>query len=634
MATPTLPNQITIAELDYDQILTNLVAFMKTDPAFADYDFSGSGLRLLSRVLAYVTFYNAYYLTNTVNEAFLDSAQLRSSVASHARMLGYSIRGTESARVYANVVCQLSDTSAGQITLPKNTQFSLTANANYTYYNVQDEVLLQNVSSYLYEGTDIELVEGRPLSYQFTVDSNDPTQRFIIPNANVDYTTITVKVQASSTSNVTQVFVHEENFLTIGPTDRAFFVQESYNGFPELKFGNGTVGQPLDNANIVIADYYVSRGSDGNNVRGPFTVQTANIAGFVRGATAADGNTAPSSGGSDSEDIDNARFLAPLVYQAQNRCVTAQDYKTIILANYGPNIGAINVFGGEQGDPNDPLGRPVYGKVFIAVKPSVGLFFTDIVKTSIQNDIVIPRSVVGVVPEVIDPDYVYIVVSTSVKYDPKATIRTPLQLQTAIANSIVGYAQNNIEKFDVSFRFSKFVRVVDDTDDAILSSLTRLDLEKRIYPQLNFSNQYVLKYGSAIRLSGNTSAVLEATDHRFTYQNNAGVIQPKCFFYEQTGALHIAYRDTITNLIVVFQKNVGVVDIANGVITISNFAPLSIENNEIDVRIGVIPTVNDFAPRLNQLFTIDPTEIHIQTLNDATATLDQQISFFQGGILP
>lgn len=631
---PTLPNQINIGELDYDQILTNIVAFLKDDPAFADYDFAGSGLRVLMRALAYTTFYTAYYLTNAVNESFLDTAQLRSSVASHARMLGYSIRGSESARLNANVVVELSDTSAGQVTLPKNTQFTLAANASYSFYNVEDATLLQNTSTFLYEGTDVPLVEGRPLQYRFTVNTNDPTQRFVIPNANVDYKTITVQVQASASSNVTQVFNHQDNFIIITGTDRVFFVQESYNAFPELKFGNGTVGAALENGNIIIVNYYVTQGTVGNNIRGPFTLVAANIGGFVRGTTVVDGNTASSSGGSNQEDIDNARFMAPLVYQAQNRCVTSQDYKTVILANYGEHIAAINVFGGEQGNPNDPLERPVPSRVFIVLKPKVGLRFTDVTSRSIEKDIVGPRAMVGMMIQVIDPDYVYIVVSTSVKYDPKATTRSKLQLETAIANSVITYAQQNIEKFDASFRFSKLVRVIDDTDDAIVSSLTRLDLEKRIYPKLQISNQYVLKVGSPIRKDGDVSAILEATSHRFTYKNDAGTAQDKCFFYEQDGALHVVYRNTTTNQIVVWKSNVGLVNVATGIITISNFAPESIENNEIDVRLRVIPAVNDFTPRLNQLFTIDSAEVQIQLLNDNTASLDQQTNFFAGGILP
>jgi len=628
-----IPNQINIAELDFDQILQNLIAFMKLDPAFADYDFSGSGLRMLARTLSYATFYIAYYLTQATNEGFLDTAQLRSSIASHARMLGYDIKGTQSARTLANVVVQLGNTNSLEVTLPKGTQFSLAANTQFSFYTTDDAVLTLNNTSLLYEGDGVDLVEGQPLTFRFTVDLTNPTQRFIIPNANVDYNTITVQVQASQSSNVITNFIRAQNFLAIGPTDPVFFVQESFNGLAELKFGNGVVGLPLQDGNIVIANYFVSKGSLGNGIRGPFSIPSANIAGFVRGVTVADANTTPSSGGADAEDPENARFLAPLFFQTQNRCVTAQDYQTIILQAFGENIAAINVFGGEQGDPNDPQNRPTFGKVFIVLKPTIGLVFTDSVKENIIQNIVQPHSIVGVLPEIIDPDYTYIVVQTSVKYDPKATTLSKLQLQSNIANSIVTFAQANIEKFNKAFRFSKFVRVIDDTDDAILSSLTRLDLEKRIFPQLNVSNQFILKFGSGIRKVGTSSVVLEATDHRFRYTNTAGVQQEKCFFYEQNGALHVAYRNP-QNQIVILQSNIGTVDLDNGLITITNFAPQAIENDEIDVRLRIIPTVNDFTPKLNQLFTVDATEIEVQLLNDATATLLDQIAFFEGGILP
>jgi hypothetical protein len=221
--------------------------------------------------------------------------------------------------------------------------------------------------------------------------------------------------------------------------------------------------------------------------------------------------------------LDSARFLAPLTYQAQNRCVTAQDYKTILLAQYGEHIGAINVFGGEQGDPNDARERPIFGHVFIALKPKIGLRFTDIIRFNIEENIIKPRSVVGVIPQVIDPDYIYLNISSSVKYDPKATTRTKAQLEDVIRESIVEFAQNNVEKFDTSFRFSKFVRVIDDSDDSIVSSLTRLDLEKRIYPEVGTSNQFVLKFGAPIRRVGNTSVILEAQSHRFNYTSDAGV---------------------------------------------------------------------------------------------------------------
>jgi hypothetical protein len=630
---PTLPNQIKIAELDYNQILTNLVEFMKVDPAFADYDFSGSGLRVLARVLAYVTFYQNYYLTAAVNESFLDTAQLRSSVASHARMLGYTLHGTQGARFYANVSVQLDDSSALSIVLPKRTQFVHLSNNNVNFYSLDDTILTQNSTSLLYEAPAVQLTEGRPLEYRFTVDVTDPTQRFVIPNANIDYTTVDVQVQQSVGSNVITQFTRASDLLTLTPTDNVFFVQEAFDGFPELKFGNDVVGAALDNGNIVIASYYICTGEVGNNIRGPFRIPAANIAGFVTGSTTADSNTVPSMGGTDTESLDNARFLAPLVYQTQNRCVTAQDYKTIILQTYGDQIGAINVFGGEEGDPNDPQNRPIFGHVFVALKPSIGQRFTDVIRTTIEDTLLKPRSIVGVIPQVIDPDYVYLNISTSVRYDPKATTRTKSSLRSAITDSIITYTQENIEKFDTSFRFSKFIRVIDDTDDAITGSSTRIGLEQRIFPVVNQSNQYVLKFNSPLRKTGTESAILEATSRRFTYVGDDGVTYDNCFFYESGGFLQIAHRNT-AGAIAVVNQNIGSVNISTGLITISNFIPTFIENDEIFLRIQVIPTVNDFIPRLNQLFTLDETSgISIQLLNDATATLADQQLFFNGGIV-
>lgn len=629
----SVPTQIKIAELDYDQILLNVIDFMKSDPTFADYDFSGSGLRMIARVLAYVTFYNAYYLTQAMNESFLDTAQLRASVASHARMLGYNIKGTQSARLDANVAVLLNNSDANTVTLPLRSQFSLLANTAYTFWNTQDVVLTKNTSTLLYEASDVELVEGTPLVYRFTVDTTNPTQRFVIPNANVDYTTIQVQVQDSADSNVVTNYNRIENYLTVSPTEPIFAVQETYNGFPELKFGNDVVGKALNDGNIIIVNYYISRGTTGNNIRGPFNIVSANIAGFVQGVTVADANSTPSSGGTDQEDIDNARFLAPLVYQAQNRCVTAEDYKTIILAAYGEHIAAINVFGGEEGDPNDPQERPLFGRVFVALKPTVGLRFTDTTQQFIEENIIKPRSVVGVIPTVINPDYIYLNITTSVKYDPKMTTRSKTQLEDMIRNNITTFAASNIEKFNTSFRFSKFIRVIDDSDDAITSSLTRLDLEKRIFPVVGASNQFVLKYGAPIRRVGSQSVILETTDRRFTYTNDAGVQKDKCFLYEQDGTIHVAYRDANNN-VVIHKSDVGSVDLSSGVMSIDNFIPDAIEDSQIDIRIRIIPDTNDLTTRLNQLFTLDPDEIRIQLLNDAVVSDSDALGFFTGGILP
>jgi len=624
-----VPTQIRIVETDYDQILQNLVEFMKADPTFADYDFAGSGLRLLARVLAYVTFYNNYYLTAAVNESFLDTAQLRSSVASHTRMLGYDIKGTQSARLVTNVAVSLANTQPATTTLPKLTQFSLSANGAFTFYTLSDITLTRNLTTNLYEAANVEIVEGKPLTYRFTVDLSNPLQKFVIPNANIDYTTISVRVQASAGSNSATNYSKATNYLTIANTDPVFFVQESYNGFPELKFGNGVVGKALENGNIIIADYLVSRGEAANNLRGPFTVASANVDSFLSGTTTVDANTA-STGGSDFESLDNARFLAPLTYQAQNRCVTTEDYKAAILAEYGSQIAAINVFGGEQGNPNDPQERPIYGRVFIALKPKIGLRFTDITRKAIETNVIRPRSIVGVIPEVIDPDYIYIVVSTSVRYDTRDTTRTSLQLETAIKNSVSEFAQSSVEKFDTAFRFSKLVRAIDRTDDAIVSSMTRLDLEKRIYPVLGASNQFVLKFNAPVRQNGG-SVILENTSYRFDYKDDSGTTYANCFFVEESGAVHVSRRSG--NTVFTVKSNIGTLNLDTGLLILTNFQPEAIEGDEIFTRIRITPAVNDFVPRLNQLFTLDAVDINVQLLNDATATLADQTAFFTS-ILP
>jgi hypothetical protein len=626
---PTSNNQIRITELDYDQILQNLVAFMKTDPAFADYDFSGSGLRLLSRVLAYVTFYQAYYLNAAVNESFLDTAQLRSSVSSHGRSLGYAIHGVQSASVFANVSLTVADSSALQITVPKNTQFAFSGNNQYTFYNTSDITTTLNATSMTYEAGNVSLVEGRPLNYQFTVDQTNPSQRFIIPNANVDYNRVSVIVQASASSNLTTNFKQSTTYLNIKPTDAVFFVEETSEGFPELIFGNGVLGLALNQSNVIRVSYYISRGPGGNGINGPFQIFNSTINGLVSGvATVA----APSSGGSEPENLDDVRFLAPKSYQAQNRCVTVDDYKTIILREYGSHIAAINVFGGEQGDPNDIKERPIFGKVFIVLKPNVGLQFTDVEESYIQNQIVAPRNVVGIIPEIIAPDYAYIICNSLVKYDPKATTLSSSQLTSDIEDNIKTYAQNNIEKFDTSFRFSKLARTIDDTDESILSSLTRLDLEKRFFPVLNQPNQFILKFRTPLRKSGNASAILEASSNRFSYADPVGNIFDDCFLYEQAGSLEVAYRDS-NNTIQVVTNQVGSIDIQSGLVTINNFSPISIENNESDIRIRVTPTITDFTPHLNQLFTLDPLDVKVLLITDASFLPAEQLAFFQGGLL-
>jgi hypothetical protein len=635
----TLPSQIRIAELDYDQILANLVEFMKADPAFSDYDFSGSGLRLLSRVLAYVTFYNSYYLSAAVNESFLDTAQLRSSVVSHAKMLGYQSHGTRSATYLANVTVVSSNTQPTTITLPKNTQFVLQSNSSVTFYNLADAQLTQNTTGNTYEASSVTLIEGRPAQYRFTVDTNDPTQRFIIPNANADFAHMTVTVQTSATVNTTTTFVEGSDLLLANSTTPIYLVSEAYDGYPELKFGNGVIGKALENGNIVIVDYYISSGAAGNRVRGPFRINDTSIPNLVRGVTATpDANTVASAGGDDVEDIEDIRYLAPLTYNTQNRAVTTDDYKAIILEDYSPSIAAITVFGGEEGDPNDPNERPLYGRVFIAIKPTTGVRLTQPVKDAIVERTIKPHSIVGVIPQVIDPDYIYLIITTQVKYDPRATTLTKQQLSTAIQDAIDTYANENIEKFNTSFRFSRLIRSIDDADASISSSLTRVELQKRVFPALGVKNSIVVKFGAALYKDGTESVLLEPTSHRFSYLDHEQVEWQNCFLQEQDGIVNVVTYETTVNGATTLTRtrktiddSVGTLDRMTGVMRLANFAPQTIEGGELDIWLNALPDSGDLTPSLNRLFTVDADTITVELTSDSDTS--PSAGFYQGGRL-
>ena len=637
---PTTPAQLPIAELDYDQILSNLIAFMKDDPTFSDYDFTGSGLRLLSRVLAYVTFYNNYYVTAAVNESFLDTAQLRSSIVSHAKMLGYNAHGTQSAVITTNVTAIMTSSSATSVTLPKNTRFELANDTSYLFYTTDDTALLQNTTTANnYEASDVLLVEGRPAEYRFTVDVNDPTQRFIIPNANASFSHISVAVQESATANTRTTFLQPTNLALVNDANAIFLVSEAYSGYPELTFGNGVVGKKLVHGNIVLVDYYISRGAAGNGIRGPFTINDSSFSGLARGVTATiDADTVASYNGTDAEDVDQIRYIAPLMYSAQNRCVTGEDYKALILAEYGDSIAAINVFGGEEGNPNDVNERPAYGHVYIALKPKVGLRFTNSTHDIIMRTVVTPRQVIGVLPEIVIPDYVYVVVATKALYDTKATTRSKDALVDAIKTGISDYATTAVEKFDTAFRFSRLARAIDDTDPAISSSLTRIEIQKRIQPTLNASNTLTLKFGGPLLRTGTESVILPATQltgHRFGYTAANGTSFTNCYFAEANNVLQVVgLSNTATSAaqtVVVVQDSIGTVNTTTGVVTIAGFIPTDIEGDESDIRLNALPVRSDLVPSLNRLFTVDATSIRVDVADDAVTTAAND--FYQGGVL-
>ena len=341
-----------IAELDFDTIKSNLKEFLKNytaedgAPYFTDFDFEGSGISILLDVLSYNTHYNAYLASMVINDMFLDSAVKRASVVSIAKHLGYTPVSTKSARAEINFVVTNPTNSPAFLTLDKFTPFTTTVNDTVlTFVNLDAVTIQPNQGTYTFN--NIELVEGVPLEYIFSVDIPGPAEKYIIPNDNIDTSTLQIVVQNSISDTTQTVYTLAEDVIGITGTDNVYFIEETTTGVYQIYFGDGIIGKKLDRNNLVIASYLVSNGTVGNvsgNITQLFTCSTVIGGGTVTGSILATNN---SRGGLFKETIDSIKFRAPKFLSSQNRAVSAADYKSLIERNY-PLVESVAVWGGEE----------------------------------------------------------------------------------------------------------------------------------------------------------------------------------------------------------------------------------------------------------------------------------------------
>ena len=367
--------KLRVSELDFDQIKNNFKNYIKEQDIFRDYNLDGSVISHLLDILAYNTHYNSFYLNMVANEMFIDSATTRNAMISLAKQLGYTPKSRTGARANVNLSITPDD-SPSNITVAKYTKFSSTINGvNYVYVTDKSYSTTANADNATVTISNVTLIEGEPLSFRYTANTQDSSQRFTIPNRGVDHSTITVSIKDNATTSDQTPYTQASDLLETSSTSNVFFIEETSDFLTEIKFGDGVLGRKLRNGNIVIIDYVTSSGVLGNDAN---TFLVTSSAGGYTSVTVTTNNKAE--GGSDEESVDSIRFNAPKNYSTQNRAVTKDDYKRIILRDY-PQAESIVVYGGEEADP------PEYGKVFVGIKPKSGLFLTDSVKTNIRDNI-------------------------------------------------------------------------------------------------------------------------------------------------------------------------------------------------------------------------------------------------------
>ena len=594
-------NQFT--NLDFNDLRTQIKDYLRSSSDFSDFDFEGSNFSVLIDLLAYNSYITAFNTNMTVNEVFLDSATLRENVVALARNIGYTPRSVRSARARTSFNIVLTDTTdvrtvtlqAGQVALGNLT------NTSYIYSIPEDFTTLvdsQGEASF----DDLEIYEGVFVTNTFTVDSSIPNQRFILPNANIDTTTIRVKVK----TNVTEQYALYEDILNVDGNSRLFLLEEVTDQRYEVRFGDGILGKKPASGSIIEVTYIVSNGREGNGAKN-FTfsgILKDNNANPITTGISQLRTISDSQNGDDIEPIDSIKYLAPRVYSAQFRAVTASDYKGLIPYIY-TNVDSVTAYGGEELDP------PEYGKVFISIKPRGANTLSQITKEEISRSLK-QYSIAGIKPELIDLKYLFVEFDTTIYYNKNQTSDVS-EIRTKVLNTLTNYSKSSdTNNFGGRVKYSKINALVDATDTAITSNITKVKMRRDVSPAFNtfatyeicFGNRiYIKKDGYSIKSSGfKISGVNDTLYMGDIAENNSS---GRVFFFK-----------LVNNIPSIVKVNAGTIDYIKGEILLDvvNIESTALNNNVIEVE--AVPDSNDVIGLKDLYLQIDVGNSVVNTVED------------------
>lgn len=611
-----IERRINASELDFDNIKTNLVAHMKaTDSTFNDYNFEGSAMSTIIDVLAYVTHINSMNANFALNETFLDTSQLRASVVSHAKLLGYTPRSISPSVAYINMTMAKGTATPFwnhdgsnvplPLTMPRGTKFSTTIDGvTYPMFASDTTTINYNTTDgWLFSNIKIE--QGTLASIDYTYQNNN-FESYIIPATNVNTAAIKVTVTDSSSTDAAKVYTKNTNMVTLDGTSEAYFLEEGRDGYYEIKFGDNIIGKRPGNGNTITIEYStITLGTDVNGATVFAMTDSLN------------GNTdetitlvTKATGGAPRETKEAIKFNAPLAHISQNRAVTPDDYKTIIKNEFA-DIEAVAVWGGEDNDVPD------YGKVYISIKPLSAEVLTAEQKTTIKTNILKPKNVVSITPVLVDPDYTYIDLEVFFKFNPNKATVTASGLATSIRNTLVAYNNDTLKDFNGVYRDSNVGKLIDDTNVAIISNITRVTMQKKIVPVLGEATKYTLKFNQALTdldaTTGTTGSYV--TSNTFTFNNVDCKLKD---FYDSSSDTRIVQIVNTSGIVQL--ANVGDVNEEAGTVTLNSFQPTALPTGQTTIDVTVKPASSDVSPTRNELLTINTSTAKITGEVDTMAT--------------
>jgi len=611
-----IERRINASQLDFDQIKSNLVAHMKaTDSTFNDYNYEGSAMSTVIDVLAYITHVNSMNANFALNETFLDTSQLRSSVVSHAKLLGYTPRSIAPSVAYINMTMAKGvatpfwnhdgSNTPLPLSMPRGTKFSTTIDSVlYPMFNSTTQTINYDATDG-WKFSNIKLEQGTLLSINYTYQNNK-FESYVIPATNVNTAAIKVTVTDSGATNAAKVYSLNKNMVTLDGTSETFFLEEGRDGYYEVKFGDNIIGKRPGNGNNIEIEY--STIAAGIDINGATTfVMTDSLNGNSDETVTL---VTKATGGAPRETKESVKFNAPLAHISQNRAVTPDDYKAIIKNEFA-DVEAVSVWGGEDHDVPD------YGKVYISIKPLSAEVLTAEQKTTIKTNILKPKNVVSITPVLVDPEYTYIDLEVFFKFNPNKATVTASGLATSIRNSLVAYNNDTLKSFGGVYRDSNVLKAIDDTNVAIISNITRIKMQKKIVPVLGTATKYELKFNQALTdldaTTGTTGSYVEST--LFTF---AGVDAKLKDYYDASSDTRIIQIVDTNNL--VLSTNIGDVNEEAGTVTLTSFNPTALPTGSTTIDVTVKPASSDISPTRNELLTINTSTASITGEIDTMAT--------------
>ena len=614
---------VNFADLDFDQVKTSIINYLRANSDFTDYDFEGSNLSTIIDVLAYNTYITSYNANMVTNEVFIDSATLRENVVSLARNVGYVPRSRKAATTNISFFVDTSQytTKPRTITLKSGIVCTTRQFGSESYAFIVPEDITVVVSNDVAEFNDIKVYEGTVVTQNFTVSSANPNQRFILDNPGIDTSLFSVTVSPNSVSSVKRTYTLANSLFDVNSESTVYYLQEIEDERYELIFGDGIFGKKLNEPNYITARYVVSNGENGNNLSS-FTFAGSLVSELdtpiVNGISLITTEKSSHSGRS-IESVESIKKYATRVYASRSRAVTAADYEALIPTIY-PETESVSAFGGEDLNP------PQFGKVFISIKPSNDIYLSNQIKDNIKRELK-KYSVAGIVPEVTDLKYLYVEPSSNIYYNNNLTASSSA-LKTTILGNLSTYAESTeLNKFGARFKYSKFLKTIDESADAVTSNITTVEMRRDLRPVLNsfaeyevcFGNRFYIKNHGHSPVNGGTVVGYNIKSSGFTVDGIASTVYfadtPSSGLKEGTVNLIRLLSPTEPQIV---RRNVGSIDYIKGEVKLK---PINIISTIINkgipiIEISAIPYSNDVIGLQDLYLQLDTNNLSINMIAD------------------